>query len=118
MRVLFVDPAHAEMALKVVADAGLNCRVIDYSTSTPGADSYHELTTRGGSEDNVEVDVDIDAPGCPQLHIRVHRQAQGCGPESRQPLGEHAQATDEPEARRLLVIATSPPARSHTLPAW
>ncbi len=35
--------------------------MIDYSTSTPGADSYHELTTRG-SEDNVEVDVDIDAP--------------------------------------------------------
>lgn len=61
VRVLFVDAAHAGMALKVVADAGLNCRVIDYSTSTPGADSYHELTARG-SEDNVEVDVDIDAP--------------------------------------------------------
>ncbi|MEA1797075.1 MULTISPECIES: acyl-CoA synthetase [Rhodococcus] len=61
VRVLFVDAAHADMALKVVADAGLHCRVIDYSTSTSGADGYHELTARG-SEDNVEVDVDIDAP--------------------------------------------------------
>ncbi|MDF2467964.1 hypothetical protein [Rhodococcus erythropolis] len=64
VRVLFVDAAHAGMALKVVADAGLNCRVYDYSTSTPGADSYHELLATG-SEDNVEMDVDIDAPARP-----------------------------------------------------
>jgi len=61
VRVLFVDAAHADMALKVVADAGLNCRVFDYSTSTPGADNYLDLLA-SGSGDDVEVDVDIDSP--------------------------------------------------------
>ncbi|QQM20509.1 long-chain fatty acid--CoA ligase [Rhodococcus sp. P-2] len=61
VRVLFVDASHADMALKVVTEAGLDCQVFDYGAATLGTDSYLDLLA-SGSTDNVEVDVDIDAP--------------------------------------------------------
>lgn len=60
VRVLFVDSSHAEFALKVIADGGLDCAVFDYDNCAPGADHYRDLLG-DGLEDPVAVDVGEDA---------------------------------------------------------
>nr|WP_271213282.1 long-chain fatty acid--CoA ligase [Rhodococcus wratislaviensis]GLK40336.1 ligase [Rhodococcus wratislaviensis] len=61
VKTLFVDPAHAHVALKVVADLGLDIAVYDYGNSAPGADRYADLLV-DALGDPVAVDVTEDAP--------------------------------------------------------
>lgn len=60
VRVLFVDPAHAETAAAAAARAGVDCALIDYTGSVAGIERYSEVLDTG-SADPVAVDVDADA---------------------------------------------------------
>lgn len=60
VRVLFVDPAHAETAAAATARAGIDCALIDYTGSVAGLERYHDVLGTG-SADPVAVEVSADA---------------------------------------------------------
>lgn len=60
VRVLFVDPAHAETAAAATARAGLDCALIDYTGSVADMERYRDVLGTG-SADPVAVDVSTDA---------------------------------------------------------
>lgn len=60
VRVLFVDPAHAETAAAAIARAGLVCALVEYTGSVAGTERYQQVLGTG-SADPVAVDVSADA---------------------------------------------------------
>lgn len=60
VRVLFVDPAHAETAAAAIARARLVCALVEYTGSVAGTERYQEVLGTG-SADPIAVDVSADA---------------------------------------------------------
>ncbi|MGI5219879.1 acyl-CoA synthetase [Nocardia sp. CA-290969] len=61
VRVLFVDPAHAETAAAAVARAEADCILVDYTGRSTGPRAYRQLLAEGSAE-AVAVDVDAGEP--------------------------------------------------------
>ncbi|KOS57656.1 acyl-CoA synthetase [Rhodococcus rhodochrous] len=61
VRMLFVDAEHVETALKIVADAGTGCTVVDYDDSCDDAVRYSDLLAEG-DERPVAIEVDPEVP--------------------------------------------------------
>ena len=111
---LFVDAAHADVALKVVADLGLDIAVYDYGNSAPGADRTPISSPTDSAIPSPPTSPKTRPPS--STTPPDPPKTQGRRADLRKPTRQHAQTLDEPDGRAHRDGPVPGPDRSRTPP--